>query len=96
MIYYEFFVVQTGLRPVSNRSEPRPVLTGLVTAKDRPRPVHTSSVRSFRQYKIWKTGLGLGLRPLGPKNRTGPDFQTLVSRPHHMRYRVRPAKAQDH
>ena len=29
--------------------------------------------------EIRKTGLGLGPRPLGPKDRTGPDFQILHS-----------------
>jgi len=45
---------------------PWPVQTGLVTTKDRPRLVHTGSVQSLWQFKIWKTGLGSGPRAKKP------------------------------
>jgi len=51
-----------------------PVRTGLVTAKDRKRPVYTGPVRSFDRSGIVRTGLGLGSRLLRPKTETGPDF----------------------
>jgi hypothetical protein len=58
--------------------------TGLKTAKDRARPVIIGSVRSFANFQIWKTGLGLGPGLLRSKDRTGPDFQTLIER--HMKF----------
>ena len=64
-----------------NRSWFEPVQTGLVTAKDRKRPVHTGPVRFFAGFGIARTGLGLGLRCLRQKTETGPDFQTLGKSP---------------
>ena len=60
-----------------NRSWSEPVQTGLVTAKNRKRLVHTGPVRFFAGFGIVRTGLGLGLRRLRQKTETGPDFQTL-------------------
>jgi len=42
-------------------------------------PVYTGSVRFFAGFSSGKTGLGPGPGPEGPKNRTGPDFQTLTN-----------------
>ena len=72
MPYYE-----DRSRPVANRLRPKPVKTGLVTAKDRKRPVCSGSVRFFAVSGIGRTGYGYGLRHWAPKDRTGPDFQTL-------------------
>jgi len=41
-----------------NRSWFEPVQTGLVTAKDRKRPVHTGLVRFFAGFGMARTGLG--------------------------------------
>ncbi|KIK04987.1 hypothetical protein K443DRAFT_80341, partial [Laccaria amethystina LaAM-08-1] len=54
------------------------VKTGPVTTKDHKRPVCISSVWSFAHFRITWTGYGYGLRHQRPKDRTGPDFQTLV------------------
>ncbi|EDR05143.1 uncharacterized protein LACBIDRAFT_329920 [Laccaria bicolor S238N-H82] len=64
-------------RPVANRLRPGLVKTSLVTAKDRKRPVCCSSVWFFELSRIGRTGYGYGLRHWAPKDRTGPDFQTL-------------------
>jgi len=66
-------------RPVTNWLRPEPVKTGLVTVKDRRRPVCCGSVRFFGVSRIGRTGYGYGLRHWAPKDRTGPDFQTLLS-----------------
>jgi len=53
--------VKTSLdqsRPVVNRSWFELVQTGLVTAKDRKRLVHTGPVRFFAGFGIARTGLG--------------------------------------
>ncbi len=78
------YSVQTGLRPVWDQFEPWPVQTGLVTAKNRCGPVHIGSVWSFWVSKNWRTGPGPGLWPLGSKNRTRPDFQTLIEEHGHL------------
>ena len=62
-----------------NRSRSEPVRTGLVTAKNRKRPVYTGPVRFFGSLGISRTGLGLGPELLRLKTGTGPDFQTLAS-----------------
>jgi len=54
-------------------------MTGLVTARNRCEPVHIGLVRSFWESENRRTSYGYGLWPLGSKNRTGPDFQTLYS-----------------
>ena len=61
-----------------NRSWSEPVRTGLVTAKNRKRPVYIGPVRFFGGLGVWRTGLGLGPRPLRLKTETGPDFQSLA------------------
>ncbi|EDR15315.1 uncharacterized protein LACBIDRAFT_321020 [Laccaria bicolor S238N-H82] len=66
-------------RPVTNRLRPELVKTGLVTAKDHKRLVCCSSVQFFEVSRIGRTGYGYGLRHWAPKDRTGPDFQTLIS-----------------
>ena len=71
---------ETGLnrfQPVVNRSWSEPVRTGLVTEKNRKRPVYTGLVRFFGSLGFSRTGLGLGPRLSRPKTETGPDFQTL-------------------
>ena len=67
-------------RLVVNRFWSGPVLTGLVTAKDRKRPVCIGPVRFFAGLGKVRTGLGLGLRHLRQKTETGPDFQSLIIR----------------
>ena len=53
-------------------------MTSLVTAKNQCGPVHIGSVRSFWESEKGKTGYGYGLWPLGSKDGTGLDFQTLT------------------
>jgi len=79
-IYHDSNIHKTGWdqsRPVVNRSWSELVRTGLVTAKNRKRPVYIGPVRFFGGLGVWRTGLGLGLRPLRLKTETGPDFQSL-------------------
>src|SRR3984885_1258747 len=65
-----------------NRSPVRnAVATGLAqfrNAKDRKKPVHISPVRFFPYLGIYPNLSGSGCLPGMPKNRTGPDFQTLI------------------
>jgi hypothetical protein len=73
-------IYETGFnqsQPVVNRSWSEPVRTGLVTGKNRKRPVYTGPVRFFGSLGTSRTGLGLGPRLSRPKTETGPDFQTL-------------------
>ena len=62
-----------------NQSQSELVRTGLVTAKNRKRPVHIGPVRFFGSLGISRTGLGLGPRLLRLKTETGPDFQSLAA-----------------
>ena len=48
------------------------------TAKDRPGPVLTGSVRSFAWFGFKRPVSVPVYGPWGSKNRTGPDFQTLI------------------
>ena len=74
-------IAKTGpdwFRPVVNRFWSGPVRTGLVTAKNRKRPVCNGPVRFFAGLGKMRTGLGLGLRRWSLKTETGPDFQSLI------------------
>jgi hypothetical protein len=71
-------IASMAVRPVKNQLRPEPVKTGLVTTKDRKRPVCRGSVRFFAVSGIGRTGYGYGLRHWAPKDQTGPDFQTLL------------------
>ena len=73
-------IAKTGpdwFRPVVNRFWSGPVRTGLVTAKNRKRPVCNGPVRFFAGLGKMRTSLGLGLRRWSLKTETGPDFQSL-------------------
>src|ERR1700733_10880676 len=65
-----------------NRSPVRnAVATGLAqfrNAKDRKKPVRISPVRFFPYLGIYPNRSGSSCLPGMPKNRTGPDFQTLL------------------
>jgi len=74
-----FYGYKNQSRPVANRSRPELVKTGLVTAKDCKRLVSRGSVQFFEVSRFGRTGYGYGLRYWAPKDRTGPDFQTLCS-----------------
>jgi len=65
-------------RPVQTSYWLVETVTGLVTAENRKRPVCVGPVRSFPRLGISRTGYGYGLRHSRPKDRTGPDFQTLT------------------
>ncbi|KIJ99850.1 hypothetical protein K443DRAFT_75521, partial [Laccaria amethystina LaAM-08-1] len=65
-------------KTVTNRLRPEVVKTGLVTIKDRRRPVCCGSVWFFGVSQIERTGYSYGLRHWAPKDRTRPDFQTLI------------------
>src|ERR1700733_10040780 len=66
-----------------NRSPVRnAVATGLAqfrNAKDRKKPVRFSPVRFFPYLGIYPNRSRSGCLPGMPKNRTGPDFQTLIT-----------------
>src|ERR1700733_6343190 len=66
-----------------NRSPVRnAVATGLAqfrNAKDRKKPVRFSPVRFFPYLGIYPNRSRSGCLPGMPKNRTGPDFQTLTN-----------------
>ena len=70
-----------------NRSPVRnAVATGLAqfrNAKDRKKPVRISPVRFFPYLGIYPDRSGSGCLPGMPKNRTGPDFQTLPKTQQH-------------
>jgi hypothetical protein len=63
----------------------RPVARLQKTAKDRTGLVYVGSVRSFGVFEPVKTGLSLGPSLERPKDRTGPDLQTLRFSMHSIR-----------
>src|ERR1700733_994293 len=74
--------MELGGRATSCNQSPvrNAVATGLAqfrNAKDRKKPVHISPVRFFPYLGIYPNRSGSGCLPGMPKNRTGPDFQTL-------------------
>src|SRR3984885_7282857 len=74
--------MELGGRETSCNQSPvrNAVATGLAqfrNAKDRKKPVHISPVRFFPYFGIYPNRSGSGCLPGMPKNRTGPDFQTL-------------------
>ena len=59
------------LRLIRTQDWSRPV-------QDRKKAVLSGPVRFFEVLKLWWTGLGLGPLLWGVKDRTRPDFQTLM------------------
>jgi hypothetical protein len=71
------FNSKPGTLTMPCKTGPDQLITGLVTAENRKRPVCIGSVLFSAGFGNMWTGYGYGLRHWVPKDRTGPDFQAL-------------------